>query len=181
MLTGAALAFLSLVVVGSHSDARTAPTPTAEGEIAFTSNRTGRSEIYVMNAEGTNVRRLTTMGAAFPAWSSDGRSIAFASRNVGGGGQPNYEIYVVNADGSGIRRLTRTPTVNEVHPAWSPDGTTIAFTRYPIDRLGGAGYSKVYVMDADGTRPRSWGGMKRSPPGLPMGSASPSKSSTASS
>ena len=58
---------------------------------------------------------------AAPAWSPDGRKIAFVSDRDG-----NSEIYVMNADGSGQRRLTRNPAY-DADPAWSPDGRTIAF------------------------------------------------------
>ena len=56
-----------------------------------------------------------------PAWSPDGRRIAFLSRRDG-----NKAVYLVNADGSGQRRLTRDAS-NTATPAWSPDGRKIAF------------------------------------------------------
>jgi TolB protein len=78
-----------------------------------------------MTADGSGQTRLTR-GNAFqsapPAWSPDGRRIAFASERDG-----NAEIYVVNADGTGQRNLTRDPGY-EGDPAWSPDGRKIAFT-----------------------------------------------------
>jgi TolB protein len=58
-----------------------------------------------------------------PAWSPDGRKLAFVSRRDG-----NSEIYVMNADGSGLRNVTRAPS-NDLDPAWSPDGRAIAFVR----------------------------------------------------
>ena len=70
-----------------------------------------------------------------PAWSPDGRRIAFASGRDG-----NFEIYVINADGSRQRRLTRN-TGRDVGPVWSPDGRRIAFESN----------WQVYVMNADGS------------------------------
>src|SRR5216117_1720966 len=68
---------------------------TAAGQIAFTSNRDGQNEIYVMNADGSGATRLTNNPAADggPIWSPDGTKIAFISDRDG-----NVEIYVMNAD-----------------------------------------------------------------------------------
>jgi Tol biopolymer transport system component/tetratricopeptide (TPR) repeat protein len=74
-------------------------------KIAFASSRYGgfgsSHEIYVMNADGSDVTRLTDFPAGFPAWSPDGRLIAFISSRNGQTG-----IYVMNADGSGVTLLT---------------------------------------------------------------------------
>ena len=66
-----------------------------------------------MNADGGNVRRLTTHPAMdyWPAWSPDGKRIAFTSNRDG-----NYEIYVMNADGSDLRNLTRHPARTTTRP-----------------------------------------------------------------
>src|SRR5437899_2073196 len=83
-----------------------------QGKIAFTSNRDGNVEIYVMNADGTGVTRLTNSVGydQDPAWSPDGTQIAFASTRDDG--PPFYEIYLMNADGTGARRLTDSPASN---------------------------------------------------------------------
>ena len=94
------------------------------GQIAFTSERDGNWEIYVMNADGTGERRLTSSAGddMLPVWSPDGSRIAFTSTRDGNG-----EVYVMNADGSDQTNLTNHPGADG-GPRWSPDGTRIAFT-----------------------------------------------------
>jgi Tol biopolymer transport system component len=105
----------------------------------------GNREIYVMNADGSGQRRLTHSAAydAEPAWSPDGRKIAFRSGRDG-----NREIYVMNADGNGKRNLTRNPA-RDGSPSWSPDGRRIAFVSNRDGRL------EAHVMNADGSGQRS--------------------------
>jgi TolB protein len=69
-----------------------------------------------MNADGSNALNLTDNPAddLEPAWSPDGRRIAFTSDRGG-----SRDIYVMNADGSGVTRLTENPADDEF-PAWSP-------------------------------------------------------------
>jgi Tol biopolymer transport system component len=74
-----------------------------------------------------------------PAWSPDGRKLAFVSRRDG-----NSEIYVMNADGSGQENLTHHPA-SDSHPSWSRDGRKLAF----VSRRDGN--SEIYVMSADGS------------------------------
>jgi WD40 repeat protein len=102
------------------------PTWSPDGsQIAFMSTRSGNPDIYVMDADGSNLRQLTDHPAndIWPEWSPDGTRIAFPSRRDG-----NFELYVVNADGTGLQRLTNTPG-HEDFPAWSPDGTQLLFSR----------------------------------------------------
>lgn len=87
--------------------------------IAFSANRTGRFEIYVIGrAPGSRELQLTTDGAQSfqPAWSPDGRTIAYYSAGKQG-------IWTVPALGGTARRLTELGS----HPAWSPDGSRLVF------------------------------------------------------
>ena len=137
-----ALVFIMLLVLPScFIQPAYAPFSGATGSlIAFNSNRDGNFEIYVMNADGTSVTRLTTNNAydREPAWSPDGSKIAFVSRRDG-----NYEIYVMNANGSGQTNLSHN-SADDADVAWSP-GSKIAFAS------NRDGNWEVYVMNANGS------------------------------
>ena len=110
--------------------------------IAFTSERDGNPEIYVMNADGSQPTNLSNDPSRDfgPAWSPDGARISFTSERDG-----NLDIYVIDADGSRLTNLTSDPAV-DTGPAWSPDGRRIAFIS---EREGNR---EIYVMNADGSR-----------------------------
>ena len=123
-----------------HRDLDFSPTWSPDGRhIAFSSDRDGNADIYVMGSDGSNPRRLTNHSAAdgVPSWSPDGRHIAFSSDRDG-----NADIYVMGSDGSNPRRLTNHSAADGV-PSWSPDGRHIAFSS---DRDGNA---DIYVMGSD--------------------------------
>jgi hypothetical protein len=120
------------------------PGPGPSGRIAFTSNRDGLDQIFVMNSDGSGQTRLTNDSAQDwgPDWSPDGSEIAFTSNRAVVG----VDIYVINADGSGQTRVTDNPaTYWDDGPAWSPDGAKIAFASIRD------GSQDVYVMPADGS------------------------------
>ncbi len=112
--------------------------PGENGKIAFARD-TGTPAVYVMNADGSNPKRIAASGSDDPApsWSADGTKLAFAKL----AGRSD-EIYVSDARGRHLQRLTKN-RVTDGAPTWSPDGTKIAFTRY------GSGVD-IFVMDADG-------------------------------
>jgi len=110
------------------------PVPTlfggGKGEIAFVSDRSGMPQIWLMDAEGTILRRITDVqdGACQPDWSPDGERLVFVSPCPGK--QDVYRgssLFIINIDGSGLIPLDTTPG-GDFEPAWSPDGTQILFT-----------------------------------------------------
>ena len=83
--------------------------------IAFASDRDGDAEIYIMNADGSNVVQLTnnTADDYSPQWSPDGNKIAFISYRDG-----DAEIYIMNADGSNVVKLTDNTAFDDT-PSWA--------------------------------------------------------------
>ncbi len=138
-----AMVALALTVVSACSPGTPAPDPMAPldgrggGFIAFHSFRDGNGEIYVMNADGSGAKRLTTTPGedSCPHFSPDAAQIVFTSERDG-----NAQVYVINRDGTNPQRLTQTDA-KEMHPAWTPDGGRIVYAR------GG----DLWIMDAGGT------------------------------
>jgi Tol biopolymer transport system component len=112
-------------------------------------NEASEPHVYLVSADGTDLRRLTDRDAAEinPSWSPDGRWIAFA---VEAGGR--FDLYRAAADGSRISPLVETDGAHEDFPAWSPDGEALAFARSEPDVETGSG--DLWIANADGSGER---------------------------
>jgi tol-pal system beta propeller repeat protein TolB len=114
-------------------------------QLAFQSTRQGKGEIYLVDADGRNIIRITDDPAddTAPAWSPEGDRIAFSSDRGG-----NTDIYVMSTNGSNVRRLTEDPA-NDYNPAWSSDGEQVVFYRDKGDNR-----DQIWVREVDG--PTEW-------------------------
>lgn len=127
------------------------PAVSPDGQkVAFSSDRAGRTMIYIMGIDGSNPKRVTFAGQfnSSPTWSPDGTKIAFAGQTG-----TNFDIFVMDVDGQNLSRLTTAkksngrPANNE-DPTWSPDGR---FIMYTSDRTG---KSQIYISTIDGADER---------------------------
>lgn len=122
------------------------------GQIAFASDRHGNGhyDLYIMNADGRNVQRLTNGLHLYHGmdWSPDGRKIAFTAweriESERSERILEMEIYVVDADGRNLRKLTNNEDIDDQEPSWSPDGQYIAFSSRRNNNWD------IYIMDANG-------------------------------
>lgn len=130
-------------------------------KIAFDRTILGLTNIYIMNANGSNPVAITSGGPlpnnvlnADPTWSPDGTKVAFVSDRDG---TRRKEIWVINVDGTGLTKITTNVQLGtdsggpyygwDVEPAWSPDGTVIAFSSTRDSLLGG----ELYLVSPNGT------------------------------
>ena len=128
-------------IAEAPGDDRSGSWSPAGDRVAFDATRDGNTEIYAVNADGSNPVRLTTNPAEdwSPAWSPDGTRIAFTSDRTG-----ILQVFVMAADGSDVIQLTDDPAGN-LGPSWSPDGSRITFESWR------SGEAEVWSMAADGT------------------------------
>ena len=147
--------------------------------IAFASLRSGATEVWVAERDGSGLQQVTSLGAVgvlIGGWSPDGTRIAFEAAVAG-----NSDVYLVGADGGHLRRLTAEPSIDGV-PSWSGDGRWIYFasTRAgviaDIWRISPDGGEAIRLTRNGGFQPQeSPDGrylfyLDRPPAGLPIGS-----------
>lgn len=120
-----------------HASVPVEPTPATSGEPA--SPGVIYPQVYIAQADGTNVRRLfddIPEGFQQPAWSPDGEKLVY----VGSGAQ----LWIADLDGS--NRVQASTGLHSIFfPIWSPDSSKIAFVGYPDEHPG------IYIVDSDGT------------------------------
>ncbi len=141
------LAQLSKVTPPTDTASANDPAFSPDGSrIAFVTQRDGNPEIYVMNADGTGVTRVTNdpQVDGRPAFAPDGQSIVFHSSRPAG----KQEIWAVNLDGTGLTQLTRD-SIN-FSPAVSPDGQTIAYVSVRDKNYD------IWLMGRDGSNQRAF-------------------------
>jgi dipeptidyl aminopeptidase/acylaminoacyl peptidase len=132
-LVAAGLAATALSVAGTASRSR----PAAWATLAFSRPETAGGGVYLVGRRGA---RLLARGGLEPAWSPDGRRVAYVAPGAGGVG----DVFVRDADGRHRGRITHTDGVYEASPSWSPDGLRLAFERD----------GSIVVARADGSRAR---------------------------
>ena len=144
----------SLFISSSRSEE--APQFSPDGsKIVFTTNRSGSTEVWVCDRDGSNAVQLTSLGAGVtgsPHWSPDGKRIVFDSTTEG-----QFEIYDINSNGGPPRRLTDHPATDAL-ASFSRDGRFIYFSsnrtgRYEIWRMPAGGGNLVQLTHNGGRNP----------------------------
>ncbi|MEP0764318.1 MAG: PD40 domain-containing protein, partial [Chloroflexota bacterium] len=119
-------------------------------ELAFVTDRDGNYDLYLVNSDGSNLRRLTSNPGddiEF-AWSPDGNQIAFSCKRMNV--EYVFDICVMDADGTNLRALTADSMRGGRFPTWSPDGSQIAFMSFSDLQSNW----DIYVIRVDGSNLR---------------------------
>ncbi|MFL5594325.1 MAG: hypothetical protein ACJ78M_13560 [Gemmatimonadaceae bacterium] len=134
------------ISIGRGSD-NTSPSYSPDGrQIAFISGRSGSPQVYIMDADGSNVQLLTPYEPgvrsyrASPDWSPDGRAVAYEQQNG------NFQIWMIDLRDRVPKQLT-SEGENE-DPSWAPDGRHIVFTS------SRSGTKQLWILDTETGRSR---------------------------
>jgi TolB protein len=130
-------------VVARYGGSNFSPASSPDGtKVAMILSKDGSPDVYVCNADGSNLKRLTTgVEDSSPCWSPDGRWICFATK-IGG----QRRLAKVPAEGGAVQVVHTVGTLNPTEPDWSPDGKWIAFTSQTSE-------FDICVVPADGSAP----------------------------
>jgi TolB protein len=128
-------------VIAGYSGLNTSAAVSPDGsKVAMILSKSGSPNVWVCNADGSNLKRLTTgLEDSSPCWSPDGQWICFATKIA-----ERRRLAKVSASGGPIKTLNTSGAPNPTEPDWSPDGKWIAFTRQ-------AGDFEICVMPVDGS------------------------------
>jgi TolB protein len=134
------------ITAGRGTD-NTSPSYSPDGrQIAFISGKTGQPQVYIMDADGSNVQLLTPYQPgvrsyrASPDWSPDGRAVAYEQQNG------NFQVWMIDLRDRTPKQLT-SEGENE-DPSWAPDGRHIVFT----SSRGGS--KELWILDTESGRAR---------------------------
>jgi Tol biopolymer transport system component len=128
-------------VRGEETRRATLRRPDLPGKLVFRSDRSGPWELWRMNADGSDLRQLTTRGLnpQGAMWSPDGKWIAFECE------APYWDIWMMDEDGGHLRQLTSFPDA-ETRPRWSADGKYVYFLSY---QWGGTAIGRVSLASGE--------------------------------
>jgi TolB protein len=118
-------------------------------QIVFCSNRSGNLELYIMDADGSNVRQLTHAPGCYnggPFFSPDGKRVIFRSDRKK---KDHLQLYVINADGSGEKALTDNLEWVYWAPYWYKDGKHIIYTAADHSNPAARPNYDLYWMNID--------------------------------
>jgi TolB protein len=134
------------ITIGRGTD-NTSPSYSPDGtQVAFISGRSGSPQVYIMDADGSNVQLLTPYKPgvrsyrASPDWSPDGRAIAYEQQNG------NFQVWMIDLRDRVPKQLT-SEAENE-DPSWAPDGRHLVFTS------SRGGDKQLWIMDTESGRAR---------------------------
>lgn len=117
--------------------------------LIFSSARTGRTDIWLCDVNGGNLKQVTSFGASTPRWSPDGRKVVFESTRDG-----QSEIYSINIDTNAVHRLTFDISA-DVRPSWSRDARFVYFSskrtgKFQIWKVPAEGGEAVQITHGGG-------------------------------